>query len=616
MTEQQTLSLLQLSPTFLHTDSTELQALAKIMTLRKIDQHELLHREGDSRQYFSIVLEGQINVSRNAVHQGTKVLISYQTGDTIGEGLLVENGVHTTTAKAVTPVTTFAITGEVLQRFLFEHPKFKAQVFENLLQQLVHKLNPSKASAKVDLLKLSSGRCRLEHDLLGEKAVPEYAYFGVQTMRAQENFHITGVPLHRYPEIIYALAYVKKAAAMANYDCGILSVIQKDAIALACDELLAGKLHQQFSLDMLQGGAGTSTNMNANEVIANRALELMGHQKGDYQYCHPNNHVNASQSTNDAYPSALNLAVYQANRLLCQELSRLAEALADKGAEFQPVLKMGRTQLQDAVPMTLGQEFFAFATTIQSEIKSLTQGSRALTKLNLGGTAIGTGINAPVGYCGKVINNLRSLTGLDLSLADDLVEATQSTQSFVLYSGVVKSLAIKLSKICNDLRLLASGPRTGIGEIVLPTMQPGSSIMPGKINPVIPEVVNQVCYKVIGNDLTVTMAAEAGQLQLNVMEPVILQAVLESIHMLINACNTLRQNCIIGIKANEKQCRRYVENSIGLVTAVVPLLGYEQATRLAQQALDSGRGIVELIRDQALMTEQQIEQLLTPEHMT
>lgn len=616
MTSQQALTLLKASSTFAHCQDQDLENLVALMQLQQYDQGQVIHKEGKVRTHFSIVLDGKIDVIREAVQQGNRVLISYQSGDVISEGLLVEQSFHTTSAIAKTSATLYVIAADQIHQFLAANPSFKAQIYENLLKQLVNKLNPAKAHAKVDILSLSSGKSRLEHDLLGNKEVPDYAYFGIQTMRAQENFHITGVPLHKYPELIHAFAYVKKAAAQANFECERINKDQKQAIQLACDELLSGKLHQQFTLDMLQGGAGTSTNMNANEVIANRALEHLGFNRGEYQHCHPNNHVNASQSTNDTYPTALNLAMYQASKNLCTELQQLVSAFEQKASEFGHILKMGRTQLQDAVPMTLGQEFNAFAKTLNNEINSLKVGRESLKGINMGGTAIGTGINTPEGYGEKVVHYLKAYSDVDVYLSEDLVEATQSTQSFVLYSNVIKSLAIKLSKICNDLRLLASGPRAGIGEISLPAMQPGSSIMPGKVNPVIPEVVNQVCYKVIGNDLTVTMAAEAGQLQLNVMEPVILQSILESVHMLINASSTLRINCIDGITANEQQCQLYLEKSIGIVTAVVPVLGYETATALAKEALETNRGVVELIREKHLLTEEQIKQVLAPENMT
>jgi aspartate ammonia-lyase len=457
---------------------------------------------------------------------------------------------------------------------------------------------------------------RIEHDLLGEKSIPDDAYYGVQTARALENFHISGVPLSQYPDLIRALAIVKLAAARANYDCRQFSGEILHGIEGACQEIIDGRLHNQFRVDLIQGGAGTSTNMAANEVIANRALELMGYAKGQYEHCDPHNHVNGSQSTNDAYPTALHVAIFLLNTKLIAQLRKLVEAFRHKGDEFCDVIKMGRTQLQDAVPMTLGQEFHAFAESLDNEIFALERVETVLYEVNMGGTAIGTGLNAPSGYAERCADHLAKITGKPIRLAVNLVEATQDTQSFVLFSSVLKSLAIKLSKICNDLRLLSSGPRAGLNEINLPAMQPGSSIMPGKVNPVIPEVVNQVCFKAIGNDLAVTLAAEAGQLQLNVMEPIIAYCILESQTMFKNAADTLREHCVEGITANSDVCRRYVEHSIGVVTALNPLLGYDTTTELAAEALRTGKGIVELVREKRLLSEEQISTVLDPKTMT
>jgi len=457
---------------------------------------------------------------------------------------------------------------------------------------------------------------RLEHDLIGDKAVPASAYYGVQTARALENFRISGVPLRQYPDLVAGLALVKQAAAHANHECGVLDRKIMDAIDTACREIAGGALHDQFLVDVYQGGAGTSTNMNANEVIANRALELSGHRKGEYRHCDPHDHVNLSQSTNDAYPTALHVAISLLNERLVDELRRLVKAFRAKGDEFRDVIKMGRTQLQDAVPMTLGQEFHAWAESLGNELDTLERVEQGLRETNLGGTAIGTGLNAPKTFPAAAARHLTRLTGRPWRSATDLVEATQDTQPFVLYSSCLKSLAIKLSKTCNDLRLLSSGPRAGLHEINLPAMQPGSSIMPGKVNPVMPEVVNQVCYRVIGNDLTVTLAAEAGQLQLNVMEPVIALAILEGQTLLLNASGALRTFCIDGITANRDTCRAFVERSIGLVTALNPLLGYETSTQLAAEALRTGKGIVELVRARKLLTEEQIRKVLDPARMT
>jgi aspartate ammonia-lyase len=407
---------------------------------------------------------------------------------------------------------------------------------------------------------------------------------------------------------------VKKACAFANRDSGALDEQRTTAIASACDELIAGKLHDYFVVDVIQGGAGTSTNMNANEVIANRALELLGAEKGDYERLHPNNHVNCSQSTNDVYPSALKLAMALGSEGLVAAVDELIAVIEKKAAEFAHIVKMGRTQLQDAVPMTLGQEFGAFAASLRQELAGLERSKRELCVLNIGGTAIGTGLNTPKGYGDRAIAHLRTVSGLPVSLAANLIEATADTQAFVTFSSALKSLAIKLSKVCNDLRLLSSGPRAGLSEIQLPPRQPGSSIMPGKVNPVIPEVVNQVAYRVIGNDLAVTMAAEAGQLQLNVMEPVIAACILESIKILKNAVTTLRHNCVEGIVANEAQCRAYVENSIGIVTALVPEIGYELSTQVAAEALKTGKSVADVLQGRGLLTAR-VKELLLPERM-
>jgi aspartate ammonia-lyase len=460
-----------------------------------------------------------------------------------------------------------------------------------------------------------SGRTRTEHDLLGEREVPHEYYYGVQTLRALENFNISGVPLSHFPVLIEALAMVKLAAARANADLGLLAQPVADAIVQACTEILHGKFHHHFVVDMIQGGAGTSTNMNANEVIANRALEILGCEKGEYRTCHPNNHVNLSQSTNDAYPTALKLALLRSNLRLIEVLRELCDAFAAQGREFAGVIKMGRTQLQDAVPMTLGQSFDAYAATLEEEIHRLEQNANLFLEVNMGGTAIGTGINAAPEFGARVVAHLREVSGFAVRLAENLVEATQDTGAFVMYSSAIKRLAVKLSKICNDLRLLSSGPRAGLNEIDLPKMQPGSSIMPGKVNPVIPEVVNQISFKVIGNDLTVTLAAEAGQLELNVFEPVIVQSLFESIEMLKNGMATLQHRCVAGIRANAEVCRGQVESSIGLVTALNPVLGYETCTELAREALEQGRGVYELVLEKNLLSREELDRLLSPESM-
>ena len=456
---------------------------------------------------------------------------------------------------------------------------------------------------------------RIEHDLLGEMNVPADAYWGVHTARACENFPITGTPISAYPHLIGALASVKEAAARANAHHGLLPADKAEAIAAACREIRAGALHEEFVVDVIQGGAGTSTNMNANEVIANRALELLGHRKGDYADLHPNEHVNLSQSTNDAYPTAVNVATILAVRELSDAMAVLEQAFAAKSTEFRDIVKMGRTQLQDAVPMTLGQEFGTYAVMLGEDRLRLDEAVTLLHEINLGATAIGTGLNTPPGYAETVCRHLVEITGLPLTTASDLVEATQDCGAFVHLSGVLKRVAVKLSKSCNDLRLLSSGPRAGFNEINLPPMQAGSSIMPGKINPVIPEVVNQVAFEVIGNDMTVTMAAEAGQLQLNAFEPIILHSLAKSVTHLRSACLVLAERCVSGITANEEVTRGFVEHSIGLVTALNPAIGYAAATGIAQEALASGRGIAELVLERKLISPERLAELLQPERL-
>lgn len=456
---------------------------------------------------------------------------------------------------------------------------------------------------------------RTENDLLGDLQVPVNAYYGIQTQRAIDNFKISGVKLYQFPEFIKGLAYVKWAAAETNFQLGLLDEKLKNAIVEAAKEVISGKFNREFPVDMIQGGAGTSTNMNINEVLANRALEIMGYQKGEYQYCSPNDHVNLSQSTNDAYPTSIRIAAVNSNIQLIGHLKELIASFRKKGEEFKHVLKMGRTQLQDAVPMTLGQEFEAFAVTLDEEVERLTQNCNLMLETNMGATAIGTGINAAPGYAKLCAENLAKVTGLAIVSAPNLIEATPDTGAYVIYSSALKRMAIKISKICNDLRLLSSGPRCGLNEINLPPMQPGSSIMPGKVNPVIPEVMNQVCYRVIGNDLTVTMAAEAGQLQLNVMEPVLTYAIMESMQLLSNAMDTLREKCIDGITANEEHCREMVLHSIGIVTALNPYIGYKNSTKIAKEALETGKSVYNLVLEHNILSQEQLDDILNPENM-
>ncbi|HEY0046396.1 MAG TPA: aspartate ammonia-lyase [Flavobacterium sp.] len=456
---------------------------------------------------------------------------------------------------------------------------------------------------------------RIENDLLGNLQIPAEAYYGIQTQRAIENFKISGAKLHHFPAFIKALAYVKWAATETNFELGLLEKDMKEAIVAAAKEVVDGKFDDQFIIDMIQGGAGTSTNMNMNEVIANRALEILGHAKGEYKYCSPNDHVNLSQSTNDAYPTGIQLAIVMLNLTLIDHLKNLIKSFRSKGVEFSNILKMGRTQLQDAVPMTMGQEFEAFAATLGEEIDRLNQNAALLYEINMGATAIGTGLNAVPGYAELCAQKLAEITGHPFVTSPNLIEATNDTGSYVMYSSVLKRMAVKLSKICNDLRLLSSGPRCGFGEINLPAMQPGSSIMPGKVNPVIPEVMNQVCFKVIGNDLTVTMAAEAGQLQLNVMEPIIAYSIFESITLLANAMDTLAIKCIDGITANAEHSRQMVLQSIGIVTALNPYIGYKNSTKIAKEALETGKNVYDLVLHYGILSKDQIDEILNPENM-
>lgn len=456
---------------------------------------------------------------------------------------------------------------------------------------------------------------RVESDLLGELQVPAEAYYGVQTQRAINNYKISGKHMCDYPEYVKAIAYVKLAAAEANHELGQLPDDVVDAMCRACREIIDGKFHENFVTDMVQGGAGTSVNMNANEVIANRALELMGYEKGDYQHCWPNDHCNCGQSTNDVYPTTIRLTFIEMNKQLVAALERLVASFRKKGEEFKNNIKMGRTQLQDAVPMTSGQEFTAFANTLEEEIGNLNRNVELMLEINMGATAIGTGLNAVPGYAELCTKKLAELTGENFTLGKDLVEATPDTGDYVSYSGALKRLAVKLSKICNDLRLMASGPRCGLHEINLPPMAPGSSIMPGKVNPVIPEVTNQTCFKVIGNDTTVMIAAEAGQLQLNVMEPVITQCIIESQTWLGRAMDTLRERCVDGITVNAEHNAETVRNSIGIVTALNPYIGYKNSTKIAKEALETGASVYDLVLRDKILTKEKLDAILDPKHM-
>ena len=577
----------------------------------------VIFEQGASRRLFALIISGSVAIEKHA--GGTPVrLATFGAGEAIGEGLLLDDDTHGTTARTLEETNALVLKVAQLQEIIRERPTLYAALVARAARAISHRLQATDATlvGRGRSLGFGGGRTRTEHDLLGERQVPDDALYGIQTLRALENFPISNVPLRDFPALIQALAAVKEAAALANAELGLLDGAIVDPILRAAREVRAGRHHEHFLVDMFQGGAGTSTNMNANEVIANRALELMGRKRGDYHVVHPNNHINLSQSTNDAYPTAVKLALHTSLEALRTAERELAEAFLAKGEEFRGMLKMGRTQLQDAVPMTLGQEFSAFGHTILEDVDRLGEAQALIREINMGATAIGTGINAAPGYAEAVRKHLSAIVGLQLITAPDLVEATSDTGAFVQLSGVLKRCAVKVSKICNDLRLLSSGPRAGLGEINLPPMQPGSSIMPGKVNPVIPESVNQVCFDIIGGDVTVTMAAEAGQLQLNVFEPVIAFRLLRGIESMRNACISLRERCVNGITANPDRMRWFVEQSVGIVTALVPVLGYETSTQIALEALTTKRGVYDVVCERGLMTRDELDQLLNPAAMT
>jgi len=592
-------------------EEEELEVLVDALQEKTYQKGELLFEENGPRKDIFIIYKGEVELFKTPSFGSETKLSYFKNGDFLGEGSWASDSPHSTSARALTTTTVFSIT----RNYFDNNPKSAVKIFSNIARVISRRMRHANNRMLNVAAQYVSGQTRKEHDLLGYRDVPNEFLYGVQTLRASENFNISGVTLNFYPDIIRSLGIVKMSAAKANYDLGLLEKPVADAIIRACNEIINGKYHLHFIVDMIQGGAGTSTNMNANEVIANRALEILGHKRGEYEHCHPNNHVNLSQSTNDAYPTAVKIALYKSNQTLIETLSKLKSSFNKKGKEFKDVIKMGRTQLQDAVPMTLGQEFESYATTLEEEIERLQQNADLFLEVNMGATAIGTGINADPEYSDKVIKHLKKDSGLNVKLAKNLVEATQDTGSFVMYSSALKRLAVKLSKISNDLRLLSSGPRTGFNEINLPPMQPGSSIMPGKVNPVIPEVINQIAYKVIGNDHTVTMAAEAGQLELNVMEPVIVQSIFESIAMLNNGMKTFMYRCIEGVTANKERCQQMVTNSIGLVTALNPVLGYEKSSEVAKEALDTGKSVYDLVIEKNYLSKEELDEILKPENM-
>jgi aspartate ammonia-lyase len=609
-------SLLRSCELFAGLDGTVVDLLADAATQRRFPAGGTLFTRGSQREACFVIVEGQVEIAGTDDGGEAERLSVLGPNDAFAEGALLDASVHTTTARALTPVSALELQRTVVHAALSSHGAAAVALLGRIASIISRRLQFGSSSPVGRDKGYGSGKTRTEHDLLGSRQVPEDALYGVQTLRAVENFAISGMHLSHFPTLVRALALVKQAAARANLELGNIEPAIASAIDRACQEVVDGRHHGHFVVDAVQGGAGTSTNMNANEVIANRALEILGSCRGDYTRCHPNNHVNLSQSTNDVYPTAIRIAALFSLRKLVTALETLRAALAAKAEEFAPVIKMGRTQLQDAVPMTLGQEFMAFAVTTGEDIARLRETARLFLEVNMGGTAIGTGINADPRYPQLVVEHLRRNTGLDVVVAENLVEATPDTGAFVMFSGVLKRVAVKLSKLCNDLRLLSSGPRCGLAEINLPPVQPGSSIMPGKVNPVIPEVVNQVAFQVIGNDLTITLAAEAGQLQLNVMEPIIAFNLFQSLQMLTAAVNTLTNRCIHGITANSEHCRQMVERSIGVVTALVPSLGYERASAVAKEALETGRSVREIVLTHGYLEPTDLDRLLSPEAMT
>ena len=597
----------------------ELCQVAERVTRRTYALGEYLFTTGTPRAELMMIQSGEVEILQD-LGEVRKSIARLGEGNFIGEGAMLDQEAHSNTCRAVVETVVLVLPRAALEDMLASSPDTALKILARVARVMAYRLKYASfgyraAGMLTDGTLPEGGNVRLEHDLLGEREVPADAYYGIQTLRAVENYAITGIPLSHFPNFIKALAMVKKAAAKANQKLGDLESSIGDAICKACDEIIAGNLHGQFVVDMIQGGAGTSTNMNANEVIANRALEIHGYSRGQYEIIHPNNHVNQSQSTNDAYPTTIRLAILLSYKELADAMVDFAYELKQKSVEFGDVIKMGRTQLQDAVPMTLGQEFDAFRVTVKEDIQRLNAVAQLFREVNLGATAIGTGITTKPEYSSLVIEELSRIAGIELVQAENLIEATSDMGAFVMFSSVLKRIAVKLSKLCNDLRLLSSGPRAGLNEINLPAMAPGSSIMPGKVNPVIPEMFNQVAFQVIGNDLTVTVAAEAGQLQLNVMEPVIAFNCFQSHSMLTQAIKTLTHRCIKGISANRQQCRDFVERSIGIVTALNPYIGYENSTRIAKRALETNHSVMELVLEEGLLSPGELEEILSPQKM-
>lgn len=585
-------------------------------TQRVYEPNEWLFQESTPRSWAGIVLKGDIELVRG-LHGASRHVGTVISGALISEGVFLEGDSHSNGAYTRNGATLWQISKEKIEALKNNNPDLFYRIVSRVAVRIGRRLRVLSAQLHdSDSHSTTVSGIRVEHDSLGQREVSDHVYYGVQTKRAMENFAISGVFVSNFDHLVEGLAMVKKASALANNELGVLDADKSKAICDACDELLAGKLHENFTVDMFQGGAGTSTNMNANEVIANRGLELLGFEKGDYEHLHPNDHVNCSQSTNDAYPTAIKLAVLLSARNLKRGMLELRKSLELKADEFSDVLKMGRTENQDAVPMTLGQEFSAYAVMIDSAIAAIDRAADEFLNINMGATAIGTGINSPPGYANLVTEKLTEVSGFQLRRARNLVEATMNAGTFVQMSATLKRAAVQISKICNDLRWLSSGPRCGLNEINLPAMQPGSSIMPGKVNPVIPELVNQICYQVMGYDAVVSMAAESSELELCMAEPIIAYDLLHGMMILKNGCVTLSARCVTGIEANRDVCRGYVEKSIGLVTALVPVIGYEPSAAIAKEALKTGGSVYELVLEKGLLTKEQLDEMLRPENMT
>ncbi len=582
---------------------------------REFAQGDYLFHESSPRLWLGIMLDGRVDLHRGLAGRNTTVGCLTE-GAVISESILIDEHAHSVSGLAQTKVKIWAIDRAKVEAYKEENPEVYFRLVGRAARRISNRLRETTAmllDPNIDRRDITSHR--VEHDSLGEREISNALYYGVQTTRAIENFPLSGIKLSHYQHFVDAFAHVKKAAAMANAELGVLDEHVAEAICEACDRILAGELHEHFAVDMVQGGAGTSSNMNANEVIANCALEILGYGKGEYEFCHPNDHVNRSQSTNDAYPTAVKLAVVSSLHETVSALRVLKRAFADKSEEFSDVIKMGRTENQDAVPMTLGQEFAAYSMMIDEGIRRLERTAEDLLVINMGATAIGTGLNSAKGYAELVTKRIAEISGHPVKLADNLVEATQDAGDFAVMSSALKVTALQISKICNDLRWASSGPRCGLNEINLPPLQPGSSIMPGKVNPVIPEVVNQVCYQIIGADTTVSLAAEASEFELNMAEPIMAHSLLSSLMLLKNAAIVLANRCVSGITANRERCEEYVKNSIGIVTALSPELGYERSAAIAKEALQTGGSVYDLALEKGWLSKEQLDDLLSPEKM-